>query len=59
MMRSPQEVIPEDVSAPFGPHPLQLTIYVDASHANYLTTRQSGTGYLIVLGKTPIRWYSM
>jgi hypothetical protein len=53
-----QEAIPDNAPPPHGPWPLSLTIYVDASHADCQMTRRSVTGYLIVLGKTPIRWYS-
>ena len=38
--------------------PLSLTVLVDASHASDLSTRRSVTGYIIVLGRAIISWYS-
>ena len=37
---------------------LQITIYVDATHASDLDTRRSVTGYVVFLGCTPVAWYS-
>lgn len=53
-----QEALPSDAPPPKSDQALRLTAYVDASHATDLTNRRSVTGYLIVLGQTPIKWYS-
>ena len=37
---------------------VELTMFVDASHATNLVTRQSRTGVLIYVNKAPIVWYS-
>jgi len=37
---------------------VELTMFVDASHATNLVTRQSRTGVLIYVNKAPIIWYS-
>jgi len=37
---------------------VELTMFVDASHATNLVTRQPGTGVLIYVNKAPIIWFS-
>jgi len=37
---------------------VELTMFVDASHATYLITRQSRTGVPIYVNKAPIIWFS-
>jgi len=37
---------------------VQITMFVDASHAANLITRQSCTGVLIFVNRAPIIWYS-
>ena len=37
---------------------IPITIFVDANWANDKKDRRSITGYIIYLGKTPIKWYS-
>ena len=37
---------------------VQITMFVDASHAANLITRQSRTGVLIFVNRAPIIWYS-
>jgi hypothetical protein len=37
---------------------VNITCYVDADHGHDLLTRRSVTGYLIVINKTPVKWYS-
>jgi hypothetical protein len=38
--------------------PVQINMFVDASHAHNKVTRQSHTGVLIYLNMAPIIWYS-
>lgn len=38
--------------------PVQVTAFVDASHASCLETRRSVTGYIIFVGHAVIKWYS-
>jgi hypothetical protein len=52
-----KDVIPEQMSEPRGKE-VKITIFVDASHAADLVTRQSKTGVLIYLNRAPILWYS-
>ena len=52
-----QEDIPNDTPMAMT-QPLQVTILSDASHASDYITRRSVTGYLMLVGKTPIRSYS-
>jgi len=37
---------------------VELTMFVDASYATNLVTRQSRTGVLIYVNKAPIIWFS-
>jgi len=52
-----EEYIPDKAPKP-KTRKVQITVHVDASHADCLQTRRSVTGYLISIGKTPIQWYS-
>ena len=52
-----KEEIPLDAPEALG-KPLQQTMFVDASHAANVVTRQSRTGVLIFLNRAPILWYS-
>lgn len=52
-----KEELPLDMPEPLG-KPLQQTMFVDASHAANVVTRQSRTGVLIFLNRAPILWYS-
>jgi len=52
-----KEELPADMPEPLG-RPLQQTMFVDASHAANVVTRQSRTGVLIFLNRAPILWYS-
>jgi hypothetical protein len=49
--------IPPDMPEPRG-KPVQQTMFVDASHAANVVTRQSRTGVLIFLNRAPILWFS-
>jgi len=49
--------IPTDTPEPLGQQ-VELVMFVDASHAANLVTRQSRTGVLIYVNKAPIIWYS-
>ena len=48
---------PPDMPEALG-RAVELTMFVDASHATNLVTRQSRTGVLIYVNKAPIIWYS-
>ena len=48
---------PPDMPTPRG-KPVVITVYVDASHAANLVTRQSRTGVLVFVNRAPIIWYS-
>ena len=52
-----KEELPSDMPEALG-RPLQQTMFVDASHAANVVTRQSRTGVLIFLNRAPILWYS-
>jgi len=38
--------------------PVQINMFVDASHATCLASRRSTTGVVIFLNGTPVKWYS-
>ena len=48
---------PPDMPEALG-QAVELTMFVDASHATNLVTRQSRTGVLIYVNKAPIIWHS-
>ena len=48
---------PPDMPEALG-QAVELTMFVDASHATNLVTRQSRTGVLKYVNKAPIIWYS-
>jgi hypothetical protein len=52
-----EDVIPEQMPEPRGKE-VQITMFVDASHAANMVTRQSRTGVLIYVNRAPILWYS-
>ena len=52
-----RDEIPPDMPEPRG-KPVQITMFVDASHAANVITRQSRTGVLIFVNRAPILWYS-
>jgi len=49
--------LPPDMPEALG-EAVELVMFVDASHAANLVTRQSRTGVLIYFNKAPIIWYS-
>ncbi|MFM7530855.1 MAG: Ty1/Copia family ribonuclease HI, partial [Nodosilinea sp.] len=51
------DVLPPDMPEPRG-KPVQITMFVDASHAANLVTRQSRSGILIYCNLSLILWYS-
>ena len=51
-----KDKIPEDRPDPLG-RPVQLTMFVDASHAANIVTRQSRTGVLLFVNSAPVMWY--
>jgi hypothetical protein len=52
-----KDVMPEEMPEPRGKE-VQITMFVDASHAANMVTRQSRTGVLIYVNRAPILWYS-
>jgi hypothetical protein len=52
-----EDVIPEQMPEARGKE-VQITMFVDASHAANMVTRQSRTGVLIYVNRAPILWYS-
>ena len=52
-----KDVLPEDMPEIRG-KAVQLTMFVDASHAANMVTRQSRTGVLIYVNRAPVLWYS-
>ena len=51
------DIIPPDMPEPRG-KPVQITMFVDASHAANVVTRQSRTGVLIYCNMSLIIWHS-
>ncbi|MFO0446128.1 MAG: Ty1/Copia family ribonuclease HI [bacterium] len=52
-----EEDIPSNAPEPRG-LPVQINMFVDASHARNKVTRRSHTGILMYLNMAPIVWYS-
>ena len=52
-----EDIMPEQMPEPRGKE-VQITMFVDASHAANVVTRQSRTGVLIYVNRAPILWYS-
>ena len=52
-----KDELPSDMPTPLG-KAVEFTMFVDASHAANVVTRQSRTGVLIFVNKAPIIWYS-
>jgi hypothetical protein len=52
-----KEEIPKNAPQPQG-QPVQINVFVDASHARNKLTRHSQTGILLYLNESPIIWYS-
>jgi len=53
-----QESLPDVVPEPRNKNPVQITAYMDASHADDVLTRRSVTGYVIFIGQATDKWYS-
>ena len=53
-----EEACPDDMPEPLTKKEICITIIEDASHATDLVTRRSVTGYLLMLRKAIIKWYS-
>ena len=51
------EELPVNAKTPRG-NPVNMSCFVDASHAGDLLTRRSHTGYIIFLNNAPIDWFS-
>ena len=49
--------LPSDMPTPLG-IAVQLLMFVDASHASNVVTRQSRTGVIIFVNSAPVIWYS-
>jgi hypothetical protein len=52
-----KDMIPPDVPEIRG-KPVMMTTFVDADHAGCRVTRRSQTGFIIILNRAPIIWYS-
>jgi hypothetical protein len=52
-----EEQMPMNPLEPKGKE-VQISCFVDASHADDVITRRSTTGFIIFINKTPILWYS-
>lgn len=52
-----RDELPPDMPEPRG-KAVQITMFVDASHAANVVTRQSRTGVLIFVNRAPILWFS-
>ena len=52
-----QDGLPSNIPEPLG-KVVQLNVFVDADHAGGRVTRRSQTGIIILIGFTPIIWYS-
>ena len=55
--RDAEELLPHRMPMPRG-RDLEITAYVDASHAANKVTRCSHSGYVVFLNRAPILWYS-
>lgn len=55
--RDAQEALPHNMPLPRG-QPVQITAFVDASHASNQKTRRSHTGFIVFINRAPILWYS-
>jgi len=53
-----QESMPHDLPKAMNKTPVQITAFLDASHASDMITGRSTTGYLLYVGHTPVKWYS-
>ena len=53
-----QEAMPPDLPKAMNKTPVQLTAFLDASHASDMVTGRSTTGYILFVGMTPVKWYS-
>jgi hypothetical protein len=53
-----EEYVSDKLPKNYNKQPLQVTVIVDASHADDLMTRRSVTGYVIMIGHAMIKWYS-
>ncbi|CAJ1933829.1 unnamed protein product [Cylindrotheca closterium] len=51
-----KDELPSDMPTPLG-KAVEFTMFVDASHAANVVTRQSRTGVLFFVNKAPIIWY--
>ena len=52
-----KDELPPDMPEARG-NPVDIVMFVDASHASNVVTRQSRTGVLIYVNRSPIMWYS-
>ena len=55
--RNAKEELPPMMPAPRG-MAVEISAFVDASHAANKKTRKSHTGYIIFVNSAPILWYS-
>jgi hypothetical protein len=55
--RDAEELLPHRMPMPRG-RGLEITAYVDASHAANKITRRSHSGYVVFVNRAPVLWYS-
>jgi hypothetical protein len=53
-----QEAMPHEQPKAMNKTPVQITAFLDASHASDMVTGRSTTGYILFVGMTPVKWYS-
>jgi hypothetical protein len=52
-----EEELPPKMPKPHGKE-VQINVFVDADHAGEKLTRRSHTGFIIMLNRAPVDWYS-
>ena len=57
LYKNTSEELPWNMPTPKG-NSVKMSGFFDASHASCLETRRSVTGIIMLLNKTPIKWYS-
>ena len=57
LYRDAEEQMPDRMPTPLGP-PVNITAFVDASHASNKVTRRSHTGFVLFVQRAPVIWYS-
>ena len=52
-----KEELPPNMPKPHGPG-FTMRVYVDSDHAGELATRRSRTGFVVLLNRDPLYWFS-